>query len=244
MKVVIIIGAGGGMGKAVCKHLLRNNMAVVGCDLSLEQMTDIQHDNLDPQIVNLEDESQITQLFTHVKRTFGRVDGLVNIAGIPQSSKPIDKVTTQLWEKMMTVNATSVFLTCREAVRLMKQNNSGFIINTGTVSVARPRSGLQSYIASKGAVEVFSRALALETAPYNIRVNVLHPGPAETDMLEKCTTKEDQINGLNLDTFKQSVPLGQLIQPDDIAHMVNFLLSDYARLMTGAVIHVDGGRSL
>lgn len=172
MKVVIIIGAGGGMGKAVCKHLLRNNMAVVGCDLSLEQMTDIQHDNLDPQIVNLEDESQITQLFTHVKRTYGRVDGLVNIAGIPQSSKPIDKVTTQLWEKMMTVNATSVFLTCREAVRLMKQNNSGSIINIGTVAVARPRSGLQSYIAFKGAVEAFSRALALETAPYNIRVNV------------------------------------------------------------------------
>jgi 3-oxoacyl-[acyl-carrier protein] reductase len=99
-------------------------------------------------------------------------------------------------------------------------------------------------VASKGAVEAFSKALALETAPFNIRVNVLHPGPADTQLLGQFSSEEAGEVNLNKDVFSKSVPLGKLIRPTDIAATVTHLLTDGASIITGAVIHVDGGRSI
>lgn len=242
--VVIVTGAGGGMGKAVVKKLLESGVTVIGLDLKKESMEEIEHDDFYKVEVNLLDEKRIQDIFAKTYRRFGKIDGLVNIAGIAQSAKPITEVSTEEWEQLLSVNATGVFLTCREAVKYMKKQQKGSIVNIGSVSVTRPRPGLQSYIASKGALEAFSRALALETAPERIRVNVLHPGPAQTNMLGQFTSAEAQKDGLDMDAFKQSVPLGELIQPDDIAEAVRFLLSDATKMVTGVTLHVDGGRAL
>lgn len=243
-KVIAVTGAGGGMGKTVVENLLAAGATVVALDINTESLSSIENENLRVKAINLLEENSIQQTFKEIFDEFNKLDGLVNIAGIAQSAKPITEVELSEWHKIIDINATAIFLTSREAVRYMKEAKNGSIINVGSVSVTRPRPGLQSYVASKGAVEAFSKALALETAPFNIRVNVLHPGPADTQMLGQFSSAQAGEVELNKDIFAESVPLGRLINPTDISATVTHLLTDGAQIITGAVIHVDGGRSI
>lgn len=113
-----------------------------------------------------------------------------------------------------------------------------------SISAVRPRPGLQAYIASKGAAESFTRGLAIELASHQIRVNTIHPGPANTQMLAQFTADGADTEQTKHDVFIQSVPLGRLVDPTDIAGAVNYLLSDAATMVTGTTLHVDGGRGL
>ncbi|MFJ7970940.1 SDR family NAD(P)-dependent oxidoreductase [Psychrobacillus sp. NPDC096389] len=243
-KVIAVTGAGGGMGKTVVENLLAEGATVVALDINTESLSSIENENLRVKAINLLEENSIQQTFKEIFDEFNKLDGLVNIAGIAQSAKPITEVELSEWHKIIDINATAIFLTSREAVKYMKETKNGSIINVGSVSVTRPRPGLQSYVASKGAVEAFSKALALETAPFNIRVNVLHPGPADTQMLGQFSSAQAGEVELNKDIFAESVPLGRLINPTDISATVTHLLTDGAQIITGAVIHVDGGRSI
>ncbi|WKA51753.1 SDR family oxidoreductase [Planococcus liqunii] len=243
-KVIAVTGAGGGMGKTVVENLLADGAIVIGLDINTDELNSIENENFSAKNIDLLDEASINEAFKEIYTDFKKLDGLVNIAGIAQAGKPITEVALSEWQKLIDINATAVFLTNREAVRYMKVSNNGSIINIGSVSVTRPRPGLQSYVASKGAVEAFSKALALETAPFNIRVNVLHPGPADTQMLGQFTSPKTGDVELNKEVFAESVPLGRLISPADISSTVLHLLTDGAQIITGAVIHVDGGRSI
>jgi len=243
-KVIAVTGAGGGMGKEVVENLLAEGAIVIALDINTVSISSIENKNLHIKKINLLEELSITEAFKEIYIEFNKLDGLVNAAGIAQAAKPITEVELSEWHKLIDINATAVFLTNREAVRYMKKTNNGSIINIGSVSVTRPRPGLQSYVASKGAVEAFSKALALETAPFNIRVNVLHPGPADTQMLGLFSSQQAGEVELNKDIFAESVPLGRLIRPTDISATVTHLLTDGAQIITGAVIHVDGGRSI
>jgi len=243
-KVIAVTGAGGGMGKEVVENLLAEGAIVIALDINTVSLSSIENKNLHIKKINLLEELSITEAFKEIYIEFNKLDGLVNAAGIAQAAKPITEVELSEWHKLIDINATAVFLTNREAVRYMKKTNNGSIINIGSVSVTRPRPGLQSYVASKGAVEAFSKALALETAPFNIRVNVLHPGPADTQMLGLFSSQQAGEVELNKDIFAESVPLGRLIRPTDISATVTHLLTDGAQIITGAVIHVDGGRSI
>ena len=243
-KVIVVTGAGGGMGKAIVSKLLEQGAYVVGIDLSVESLTDIQQPNFVAKGANVLDEQKVSEIFSEINEEQGRIDGLVNAIGIAQSQTPIEEVTLEQWHRLMNINATSLFITCKEAVKYMKPNRQGSIVTIASISAVRPRPGLQSYIASKGAAESFSRAMAIELAPYAIRVNTIHPGPADTNMLGQFAATNADVTTVKNDTFKQSVPLGELIQPEDIAHSVAYLLSDGAKMVTGATLHVDGGRGL
>ncbi|MEK3974061.1 SDR family NAD(P)-dependent oxidoreductase [Psychrobacillus sp. FSL K6-1267] len=242
-KIIVVTGAGGGMGNAVVRDLLEEGAIVVALDINLDPLSDVTHANLRVMKIDLLNEDSIQNVFKEIYEEFNKIDGLVNIAGIAQAAKSIVDVELSEWHKLININATAIFLTCKEAVRYMKAAKNGSIINVGSVSVTRPRPGLQSYVASKGAVEAFSKALALETAPYNVRVNVLHPGPSDTNMLGQFSSQEGEVV-LNKNIFAESVPLGRLIKPSDISATVIHLLSDGAQIITGSVIHVDGGRNI
>ena len=190
------------------------------------------------------DEEKIADIFADVHAQYGRIDGLVNAIGIAQSSAPIEEVSLEQWHKLMDINATSLFITTKEAVKYMKPQRTGSIITISSISAVRPRPGLQAYIASKGAAESFTRAMAIELAPFSIRANTIHPGPSNTNMLGQFAGQGADVDAVKLDMFKQSVPLGELIEPDDIAHSVLYLLSDGAKMVTGATLNVDGGRGL
>lgn len=244
-KTIVVFGAGGGMGKAIVNLLLAENANVAGCDINVDSLAEFKEkNNFLSYEGNLLDENVVEDAFAQTAAKFGGVDGLVNTAGIAQRSTPIHEVSLSEWHKLMDINMTMTFLSCREAARHMKENRAGSIVNIGSVSTTRPRPGLQSYVASKGAVESFSKALALELAPNKINVNVLHPGPCDTNMLGQFAEMGANIDKVKDSVFKQSVPLGELLTPEDIAHSVKFLLSHEAKMITGTVMHVDGGRSI
>ncbi|RKQ35815.1 SDR family NAD(P)-dependent oxidoreductase [Oceanobacillus halophilus] len=244
-KTFIITGAGGGMGKATVDLLVQAGANVVGCDLNTSHLKAYEAvENFVSFEGNLLEEQTVKHVFKETEERFGKIDGLANIAGIAQSATPIEKVSLTDFHRIMDINLTMMFLTCREAAIYMKKQNQGRIVNIGSVSTTRPRPGLQSYIASKGAVESFTKALALELAEHHINVNVLHPGPADTTMLGKFTKEDGDVDEARKEIFEKSVPLGRLIQPKDIAGSIKFLLSDEASMITGTVLHVDGGRSI
>src|SRR5699024_852217 len=187
---------------------------------------------------------KVKDLFEIAVKKFGQIDGLINTARIAQSATPIEQVSLTDWHRLMDIIMSMIFLTCREVAIHMKKGKNVTIVNVGSVSTTRPRPGLQAYIASKGAVESFSKALALELAPDNIRVNTLHPGPCDTNMLGQFAGKDADIDEMKDTVFKQSIPLGTLLTPNDIAQSAKFLLSDESSMVTGGVFHVDGGRSV
>lgn len=244
-KTIILTGAGGGMGKKTAALLLEKGANVVGCDRDITALQDLQaNENFLAVEGDLLDEAVVAKVFQKAKSQFESVDGLANILGIAQSATPIDEVSFEHYQKLMNINMGSVFLTCREAAKYMKAQEKGRIVNVGSVATTRPRPGLQAYVASKGAVETFSKALALELAPNHINVNVLHPGPADTSMLGEFSGEGKNVAEDRKEIFEKSVPLGKLLQPKNIADAVAFLLSDEAEMITGSVLHVDGGRSI
>lgn len=243
-KVIVVTGAGGGMGKAITEKLLAEGARVVGLDLKEESMAEQDHAQFQARAVNILEESSVAAVFAEVYEAHGRLDGLVNAIGMAQSAAPIEEVTVELWHQLMDVNVTSLFLTSKEAAKYMKKQQSGSIVTIASISAVRPRPGLQAYIASKGAAESFSRALAIELAPAGIRVNTVHPGPTDTGMLGQFTAAGADVDATKKAVFADSVPMGRLVEPADIADSIAYLISDRAAMVTGAVLHVDGGRGL
>lgn len=241
-EVFVVTGAQGGMGKETVKRFLEEGAIVVAVDLHVDGMEE--SDQLLPIAADLTKEEEVTNVFSTAVANFNRIDGLVNLAGIAQPATPIEEVSLADWEKIIRVNATAPFLTCRAAVPYMKKNGGGVIVNIASISMVRPRPGLNAYIASKGAVVSFTQALAIELAEYGIRVNVVNPGPADTDMLGGFTAKEQDFEIIKESVFKKSVPMGRLIEPIDIANSLVYLCSKEASIVTGAVLNVDGGRGI
>ncbi|WML31703.1 glucose 1-dehydrogenase [Neobacillus sp. OS1-32] len=241
-EVFVVTGAQGGMGKETVKRFLEEGAIVVAVDLNVDGVEE--SDQLLPIAADLTKEEEVTNVFSTAVANFNRIDGLVNLAGIAQPATPIEEVSLADWEKIIRVNATAPFLTCRAAVPYMKKNGGGVIVNIASISMVRPRPGLNAYIASKGALVSFTQALAIELAEHGIRVNVVNPGPADTDMLGGFTAKEQDFEIIKESVFKKSVPMGRLIEPIDIANSLVYLCSKEASIVTGAVLNVDGGRGI
>ncbi|ANU11764.1 short-chain dehydrogenase/reductase SDR [Planococcus antarcticus DSM 14505] len=246
-KVAIVTGAGGGMGKVVVEQFLAQGAKVAAIDLHVGGLAELEVQYPERLLViqgNLTDEQSVEAAIKRTAEKFGQIDVLANVAGIAQAATDIEKVSLKDWERIMAINSTAVFLTSRAAVPYMKQQNSGTIINVASVSVDRPRPGLNAYVASKGATISLTKALAIELAPYNIRVNAINPGPADTKMLGEFTAAGSDEGETKENTFRKSVPLGELITPEAIANCVLYLSSDLAKMMTGSVVNVDGGRGI
>ncbi|MGE7942377.1 SDR family NAD(P)-dependent oxidoreductase [Lysinibacillus xylanilyticus] len=243
-QVIIVTGAGGGMGKAIIQEQLEKGNIVVGLDLSVASLTDLAQDALQSFEVNVLQEERVNDICKQVFEKYGRIDGLVNALGIAQAATPIEQVTMDEWNRLMDVNVKTLFITTKAVVSYMKERQKGSIVTIASISAVRPRPGLQAYIASKGAAESFARGMAIELAPFQIRVNTIHPGPADTQMLGQFAAQGADIEQTKQSVFVQSVPLGRLVNPSDIAGAVSYLLSNEASMVTGTTLHVDGGRGL
>lgn len=241
-EVFVLTGANGGMGKETVQRFLEEGAYVAAVDLNVEGLQ--KSDRLLPIAADLTNEEEVAKVFSEVNKAFGRVNGLVNIAGIAQSATPIEEVSLATWEKIFSINSTAPFLTSREVTPYLKKQGGGVIVNIASISMVRPRPGLNAYVASKGAVVSFSQALAIELAEHGIRVNVVNPGPADTNMLGQFAAKDVDIATAKETIYKQSVPFGRLIQPIDIANALVYLCSKEAAIVTGTVLNVDGGRGI
>jgi len=172
---------------------------------------------------------------------FGKLDILVNNAGISHRNRPMLEVDEAEFDRVFAVNVKSIYLLARAVVPHFRQAGGGVILNIGSTAGIRPRPGLAWYNASKGAVNLLSKSMAVELAPDRIRVNALAPVAGETPLLATFMGEDTPERRA---AFRATIPWGRLSTPQDIANAALFLCSDEAEMVTGAVLEVDGGRCI
>jgi 3-oxoacyl-[acyl-carrier protein] reductase len=245
-KVAIITGAVSGIGLAAARRFVQEGARVVVVDLNEsgvgQVVGELGAERTLGFVADVTQEECVTQLVATTVERFGKVDIYYNNAGIPMAATPVEHVDLATWQRIMEVNTTAIFLAAKAVVPQMKSQGGGSIIVTASTSGIRPRPGLSAYSASKGAAILLTKALAIELAPANIRVNAICPVAANTPMLERFgfgATREEAVQ-----RFVASIPLGRLAEADDIALAAVYLASDEARAVTGITLEVDGGRDI
>jgi 3-oxoacyl-[acyl-carrier protein] reductase len=245
LRVVLITGAGSGMGRASAHAFARDGAQVIAVDLdhaaAEETVSAIGGDALalGGDVSNPDD---IARIVDTTMRRHGRLDVFFQNAGIPQAARPVEEIPLAEFNRIIAVNLTAVFLGAQQAAPIMKRQGSGLILVTASIAALRPRPGLSAYVASKAGVVGLVKALALELAPYKVRVNAICPGPADTPMLSKFAFGANDEEATA--RFVASVPLGRLTTPEDIAGAALYLASGAASNITGIAFEVDGGRGI
>jgi 3-oxoacyl-[acyl-carrier protein] reductase len=252
-KVALITGSGSGMGRASAILFSQEGARISIVDVDRkggEQTVEMVKQKGGDAIFIQADVSKASDVERMIKATldkYGRLDILLNNAGIPMSFTPVEEVREDLWDRIIDINVKGIFLGCKYAVPIMKKQGGGVIINTASISGVRPRPGLCAYSTSKAAAIMLTKALAIELAPSKIRVNCINPVAAETPMLAKFI-EEQGATGEKFEAgrkrFIDTVPMGRLAQPEDVAYAALYLASDEASLVTGASLDVDGGRGI
>lgn len=241
---IIVTGAAsaGGLGFATARMLAREGHAVTLTDLDGEgaeaRAAELRAEGLNAtgRAQDVTDPAGWTALVETVKAATGRIDGLVNNAGIAVL-KWTDDLDPASWDRQIDVNLKSVYLGCRAVLPTMVAQGAGAIVNLSSVAGLVGIPGASAYAASKGGVRLYSKSVALEVAAKGVRVNSVHPGVIWTDMQKVAIADNpDQYDAINA-----SIPIGRMGEPDDIGAMVAFLLSDRARYVTGGEFVVDGG---
>ncbi|HOK34724.1 MAG TPA: SDR family NAD(P)-dependent oxidoreductase [Candidatus Paceibacterota bacterium] len=244
-KVAIVTGARQGMGKAHAFTLAEAGAKVVISDLSLADCQKVAEEIEKKYSVKTLaikcDVSQKEEVENLVKETinqFKKIDILVNNAGICQN-KPFLELTEEDWEKTININLKGEFLMAQEVAKEMIKQKSGSIINIASIAMGQEGIGflnLVHYCASKGGVVGMTEAMALELAPYNIRVNAVAPGIIETPMINFLKTDSQ-----SLENSLDRIPLRRLGKPEEVSNLVLFLASDESSYITGSTLVIDGG---
>jgi 3-oxoacyl-[acyl-carrier protein] reductase len=241
-KIAVVTGGGSGFGAGICRRFAAEGARLVLVDVRPDEAAAVARE-IDAVFVEGDVATDVDarrMVRTAVDR-FGRLDVLVNNAGVPQPPTSIVDTTEAAFDRLMAVNAKAIFLAAKHAVPIMRAQGGGVVLNTVSVAAIRPRPHLAAYNASKGAALVLTRSLAIELAPDNIRVNAVCPGPGDTPMLATFVGGESEADR---QAFLSTIPLGRLCTPADIAEAMVFLASDEAGFITGAVLEVDGGRTI
>jgi 3-oxoacyl-[acyl-carrier protein] reductase len=241
-RVAIVTGGGSGFGAAICRRFVEQGANVVVVDCRREGGDAVARETGAVFVeADVASEADARRMIATAVERFGRLDILVNNAGAPQAPTPITDTDELDFDRLMAVNAKAIALAAKHAVPFLRRRGGGVILNTVSVAAIRPRPNLAAYNASKGAALVLSKSLAIELAPDRIRVNAVCPGPGDTPMLATFVGGESEAHRA---AFLQSIPLGRLCAPGDVASTMVFLASDEASFITGAVIEVDGGRCI
>jgi len=243
-KVVIITGARRGMGKADALLLAKAGAKVAVADISKEDCEKVVEEirkNKGEAIAVKCDVSKKAEVDNLIKETvdkWGRVDILVNNAGIAEF-RPFLEMTEADWDKTIDINLKGYFLCAQAAAKEMAKQKSGVIVNIASIAMGQQGVGMPGivhYCASKGGIAAMTEALAVELAPYNIRVNTIAPGVIDTPMVQEAGMDQKTIEGMLM-----RVPLKRMGKSEEIASAVLFLASDDSSYMTGATVVVDGG---
>lgn len=242
-KVAVVTGASRGIGRAIALGLASQGADVaVICNTGgalAEQVRDAIRAlgrKSEYYAHNVADEAEVAKLRTEVLRDFGRVDILVNNAGITRD-KSFKKMTKEMWDTVLSVDLTGVFLVTKQFVDDMAERNWGRVINISSVIGEIGNFGQSNYAAAKGGLIAFSKALAREYARKNVTVNAVAPGFIKTAMT-------DAVPEAALDVVVKATPVGRLGEPAEIAAGVAFLASDAAAYITGHVLDINGGYAM
>ncbi len=240
-KVALVTGAASGIGRATVALFHAEGAKVAAADVNEKGLAEL-GDAADLKIVlDVTDEARWREVVDQVVAAFGRLDILVNSAGIAMLGT-IETATLADWRKMNAVNVEGTFLGCREAVRAMKETGGGSIVNLSSVAGVIGDANSAGYCASKGAVRMLTKSAALHCARagYKIRLNSVHPSFAETPMvldgIARASNPERVRSGL-----ERAAPMGRLGKPEEVANTILFLASDESSFTTGGEFMVDGG---
>ena len=242
-KTAIVTGGSRGIGKAIVEAL-----AGRGCDiafnysksheaaLELEKAVKAKGVRCKASCVDIKDFEDVKEWIARVKEDFGRIDILINNAGIV-IDKPLMMMSKEDWDQVLDTNLSGMFNAAKACIVTFMKQKSGDIVNISSVSGIIGLPGQTNYSASKGGVNAFTKALAKEVASYGIRVNAVAPGFIETDILAHFTDEQKK-------EIADRVPLQRIGTPQDVADCVVFLLSQGAQYMTGQIVQVDGGLAM
>ncbi|MDP9263904.1 MAG: 3-oxoacyl-[acyl-carrier-protein] reductase [Acidobacteriota bacterium] len=239
-KVALVTGASRGIGRAVAEELARGGVTVVLNYLEKHEQAAATLEGLreqSPESVTIQadvrSKEQVGAMVAQIKERFGRIDVLVNNAGITRDSF-FHKMTSEHWDAVLDTNLAGVFNVTREVMPVMRDQRSGRVINISSIVAFSGNMGQTNYCASKAAVVGFTRALALEAAALGITVNAIAPGFMQTAMLEAVPPKVQE-------KVLENIPMRRFGSPCDVAGVVSFLVSPAADYITGQVLHVNGG---
>ncbi|MBI3894325.1 MAG: SDR family oxidoreductase [Acidobacteria bacterium] len=228
-EVVLITGARKGIGRFLAEHFVNQGAVVEGCS---RQRPGWKLPNYTHHAADVSDEAQVKKMISSIGRRHGRLDVVINNAGIA-AMNPILLTPVSTVDRILATNFRGLFLVCRESAKLMKKRRYGRIINFSTVAVPMKIEGESVYAASKSAVVTFTRILARELAEWGITCNVIGPGPVATDLI-------DSIPPAKIDRVVSNLAIKRLGNFQDIANVVDFFVKPESDYITGQVIYLGG----
>jgi 3-oxoacyl-[acyl-carrier protein] reductase len=242
-KSALVTGGAQGFGLGIVETFAREGARVAVVDVNGDAAKKAA-DGIPGAIAIAADVSKAADVNRAVEATiqaFGGLDVLVNNAGISHRNRPMLEVEEDEFDRVFAVNVKSIYLFARAAIPQMRSQGRGVIVNVGSTAGLRPRPGLTWYNGTKGAVHSITKSMAIELAPDRIRVCALAPVAGDTPLLATFMGEDTPEKRA---AFRNTIPLGRLSRPDDIANAALFLASDEADLVTGVVLEVDGGRCI
>jgi NAD(P)-dependent dehydrogenase (short-subunit alcohol dehydrogenase family) len=246
-KVVLITGGALGIGKAACRQCAEEGATIAITDILDEEGNRLREEiksqgrNADYWHLDVSKEEEVEKVCNEIQNMHGKIDVLVNNAGISGVDKPTDQIKTEEWQKVININVNGVFFCTRQVVPLMRRNGGGSIINLSSIYGIISAPDIPAYHASKGAVRSMTKTDALLYAKENIRVNSVHPGFIWTPLVETMGKHSEE----GVEQFRKNLdglhPLGHVGEPSDIAYGIVYLASDESKFVTGSELVIDGG---
>ena len=240
-KIAIVTGGAQGIGKAIVKVMVSKGAKVVIADIAEEAAAQTVEEIPNTEFFKLDlcKDNEVEALFEYVNNKYGRIDVLVNDAGIQIRNWATD-FDMEKFDKLISLNLRAYYVCSRTAARYMKKQGDGKIVNISSVNGTRYHSKRSAYNISKAAVNGMTGTLAVELGRFGIRVNGVAPGYVETEVM--LSGFREGI--LNEDNIKSVIPLKKYVLPEEVGKLVSFLASDESNGITGQTIHIDGGQSV
>jgi len=243
-KTALVTGGASGFGAGIVGKFLAEGARVAIADINADAARDLAAELGDQAFavtVDVSSNDSVAAMARTVLERFDGLDILVNNAGITHLPAPMEEITEEDFDRVLAVNAKSVFLTARHFVPVMKQKGAGAILNVASTAGVSPRPRLSWYNSSKGWMITATKSMAVELAPSGVRVNAINPVAGETPLLKSFMGEDTpEIRA----KFLSTIPLGRFSTPEDMADAACFLCSDEAAMITGVAMEVDGGRCI
>ncbi len=241
-KTALVTGGGSGFGAGIARAFAAQGARVLVADLNLEAAQAVAHEigGIAAQ-TDVSDNSAVGALAYQVEDQMGDLDILVNNAGITHQPGALEDISEQDFDRVFAVNCKSVYLTARHFIPAMKARGAGAVLNIASTAGLSPRPRLNWYNASKGWMVTATKTMAVELAPFGVRVNALCPVAGETPLLASFMGGDTPGNRAR---FLETIPLGRFSTPQDMGNAALYLCSDEAGMVTGVAMEVDGGRCI
>lgn len=243
-KCAIVTGGASGFGLGIVDKFLAEGARVMIADINGDSASALASERGDAalaQQVDVANAASVKAMAEAAIAGFGKVDILINNAGVTHLPTPLDEVSEEDFDRVYNVNMKSVYLTARALVPHMKTNGSGAILNVASTAGVSPRANLNWYNASKGWMITATKTMAVELAPKGIRVNAINPVAGETPLLQSFMGEDTpEVRA----KFLSTIPIGRFSTPEDMGNAACYLCSDEASMVTGVAMEVDGGRCI